>query len=54
VAAGDVDRAMTELERAYRERSPGLALVCASPRWDRLRSDARFGALLDRLHFPRR
>jgi serine/threonine protein kinase/tetratricopeptide (TPR) repeat protein len=49
---GDKDQAFAWLERAFEERHPGLVLVNIDPRFDTLRSDPRFVALLRRLGLP--
>lgn len=43
------DEALDCLERAYRDRLPWLAWVAVDPRFDRLRRDQRFAALVARL-----
>jgi len=48
-ALGDPDQAMQELERAYHEKSPSLFAIGLDPRFDNLRGDQRFVALLARL-----
>lgn len=54
VGLGDKDRAMEWLERAFRERSSWLAWIGVEPRFDSLRSDSRFAALIARMRFPER
>ena len=49
--AGDRDRAVDWLDRAYETRDPGLAYI-GRPHWDPLRSDPRFQALLRRIGLP--
>ena len=51
---GQNDEAMAWLDKAYRGRSPWLAQLSlkVDPRWDALRSDARFQDLLRRIGFP--
>ncbi len=46
---GEHDAAFDYLERAYRSRDGDLTLVKVDPRVDRLRPDARFARLLERL-----
>jgi pentatricopeptide repeat protein len=46
---GHTDEAMAWLDRAYAERSPTLYILNAEPRWDTLRSNPRFQALLRRI-----
>jgi tetratricopeptide (TPR) repeat protein len=48
---GNRERALTWLERARRVHDPELAYLNADPRWDPLRGDARFKALLKDLGF---
>jgi serine/threonine-protein kinase len=43
---GDRNRALTFLEEGVRQRAPGLLWLKVDPRFDNLRSDPRFGALL--------
>ena len=49
IAAGDHERAFESLERAFETRSPFLNELRVEPRYDPIRSDARFGELLRRL-----
>jgi TolB-like protein/Flp pilus assembly protein TadD len=49
--AGDYDRAIDWLERAYEDRDPNLPYI-AMPIWDPLRSDPRFEDLLRRMNLP--
>jgi TolB-like protein/DNA-binding winged helix-turn-helix (wHTH) protein len=49
---GNADRAFELLDQAYRERCPQLAATIGSPRWDNLRSDPRYMALLRRMRHP--
>ena len=42
---------MAWLDRAYAERSPTLYMLNAETRWDTLRSNPRFQALLRRIGF---
>jgi TolB-like protein/Tfp pilus assembly protein PilF len=46
---GDADRAFEWLERAYDQRTQALISLGVSPLYDPLRSDPRFGALLQRI-----
>jgi TolB-like protein/Tfp pilus assembly protein PilF len=43
---GEKERAIELLEKAYREREPGLGWISVVPSYDALRSDPRFGAIL--------
>jgi tetratricopeptide (TPR) repeat protein len=49
VLLGDVDRAMTELERAYDQRAGIMAFLETDPMVDPLRSHPRFDALLQKV-----
>lgn len=49
---GNQEQALTELERAYDERSWLVALVKVDPLLDELRAHPRFQALLRRMRFP--
>jgi tetratricopeptide (TPR) repeat protein len=46
---GDKDSTLPSLERALEERSPRLLFLNVDPRFEPLRSDARFGALIQRI-----
>ena len=48
------DNAFHWLERAYSARDVHLVFLPVDPKWDRLRTDARFVALLERCGFGRR
>lgn len=48
---GELDRAMTALEAAYKEGDSGLVLARNDPLLDPLRADSRFINLLDRIGF---
>ena len=50
---GDTDRAIEWLERAYRERDPGLVYLGVAPDWEPLREDPRVIELLSRMRLPR-
>ncbi len=49
----EIDAAFEWLDRAFQERDGSLLLVAASPEFDPLRSDPRFGMLLDRMGLGR-
>jgi tetratricopeptide (TPR) repeat protein len=49
----DEAHAMTELERAYNERSPGILDLRTSPEFDSFRSSPRFRELVRRIDFPK-
>ena len=53
-ALGDHDAAFAWLDRAYEARSANLWLVDGELKFDPLRKDPRFGALLRRMHLPGR
>lgn len=46
---GEKDRSVEWLEKAYGDRSRGMDYLAVNPIFDRLRSDARFAALIRRL-----
>jgi hypothetical protein len=49
---GSNDKALTWLNRAFRERSHWLVWLRLDPRWDAVRRDARFVDLVKRMRFP--
>ena len=49
---GEKDKAFDELNKAYENREYYIVLLKVDPRFDNLRSDARFAALLRRIGFP--
>lgn len=49
---GDVDAAIGCLEEAYATRDVRLTFLAVEPKWDTMRSDARFQSLLRRLGLP--
>ena len=49
---GDRERALAALEDAYQERSHWLVWLKRDPRWDGIRDDARFEALVRRVGLP--
>ncbi len=49
---GDTDRALTLLERAYRERDGNLLYIRCWPVYEQLRTQPRLQALLRRMNFP--
>jgi DNA-binding winged helix-turn-helix (wHTH) protein/TolB-like protein/Flp pilus assembly protein TadD len=49
---GEKDAAFEWLGKAYEARSPWMAWVKVEPKFDRLRSDARFESLLRQLNLP--
>jgi hypothetical protein len=52
---GQRDSAFLWLEKAYKERDVHLVFLAAhDPKWDDLREDPRFRALVDRCDFMRR
>jgi tetratricopeptide (TPR) repeat protein/DNA-binding winged helix-turn-helix (wHTH) protein len=52
LAVGDADQAFALLDRGIEERSPRVAFLGVDPRFDSLRSDARFKALMIRIGRP--
>jgi len=53
VGLGRVDDAFQWLERAFDERSHWLVWLRLDPRFDSLRRDPRFAALLERMRYPK-
>jgi hypothetical protein len=53
VGVGDVDAAFAALDRGYRDRDPNLAHVAIEPRFELLRTDARYERLLEALNLTR-
>jgi tetratricopeptide (TPR) repeat protein len=51
-SAGEKDRALDWLEKAYQERSSQIPYISVSWRFDPLRSHPRFQDLLRRMNFP--
>ncbi|HKE85342.1 MAG TPA: protein kinase [Vicinamibacterales bacterium] len=49
---GDRERALSALEAAYGERSHWLVWLKRDPRWDQIRDDPRFQALVRRVGLP--
>jgi tetratricopeptide (TPR) repeat protein len=52
VALGDKDRAFALLSHAYGEFASSLPFVAVDPRWDAVRDDERFDALVEQLGLP--
>ena len=50
---GDTTRALEGLERAFRERDPGLVYLAVDPDWAGMRAHPGVAALLDRMKLPR-
>jgi TolB-like protein/Tfp pilus assembly protein PilF len=51
-ALGETDEALRWLETAYQERAAWMVALKIDPRFDNLRSDARFQDLMRRMNFP--
>jgi serine/threonine-protein kinase len=51
--SGDLERAVEWLERAYRERDPGLVYLGVDPEWTPVRGDRRVRAMLEEMGLPR-
>ncbi len=49
LALGEEDEAVAWLEKAYEERDVHLSFLKIAPKWDSLRSDPRFAAILERV-----
>ena len=49
---GEKDKAFDELNKAFENREYSIVLLKVDPRFDEIRSDARFSALLRRVGFP--
>ena len=52
IALGDRETALTHLERSFSEQESTLVNVNVDPRFEPIRDDPRFVALVERLHFP--
>jgi tetratricopeptide (TPR) repeat protein len=50
--AGEREKAFTNLDAAFAERSAGLVFLKVDRAWDRIRDDARFAALVRRVGIP--
>ncbi len=50
--AGEKDRALDWLEKAYEERASQLVNINVAVQWDNLRDEPRFQDLLRRMNFP--
>jgi len=50
---GDTTRAVEWLERAFRERDPGLVYLAANPEWEAVRAQPRVAALIERMKVAR-
>ena len=50
---GDFDEAFAALDQAWLDRDPALATLDAEPRFEPLRSDQRYRAIVDRIKIPR-
>ena len=52
--AGERDRALDWLEKAYEDRTIEMVFLSNWPVWDSVRDDPRFQDLLRRMNFPER
>ena len=52
VEAGDVEKAVDWLERAYEQRDPNMLYIGSLPFYDPLRSDPRFQDVVRRMNLP--
>jgi len=52
VRAGQTDRALDWLEKAFEARDPNMPYIGVAPIWDDLRGDPRFQNLLRRMNLP--
>jgi hypothetical protein len=52
LSLGEKDQALAWLEKGYEDHDDGMSSLKAEPKWDPLRSDPRFQALLRRMNFP--
>jgi serine/threonine-protein kinase len=50
-ALGETNQALAWLEKGYKHHDPKMALL-KEERWNNLRDDPRFAALMERMHFP--
>jgi TolB-like protein len=49
---GDIDRAMSWVQKGVQERAPNMVYMNVNPWWDPVRSDPRFQAMLRQMSFP--
>jgi hypothetical protein len=49
LTSGEIEQAFAWLDRAYEDRNPLLLQIGVAPRYDPLRRDARFAALLGKV-----
>jgi hypothetical protein len=49
----DLDNAFAALDQAWLDRDPALATLDAEPRFEPLRTDPRYAALVGRIKIPR-
>ena len=52
IGLGDKDKALEWLEQAYEERDPSLIHLGLDPKFDPLRSEPRFRALVEKMNLP--
>jgi adenylate cyclase len=51
-SAGDRNRALEWLERAFEARDPGMPYIGVVPVWDPMHDDLRFQSILRRMNLP--
>jgi hypothetical protein len=49
---GDRQQTLAWLQRAYDERASSMVWLLKDPRWDRMRGDPDFEAIVERVGFP--
>ncbi|MEO7659675.1 MAG: hypothetical protein ABIV48_08670, partial [Pyrinomonadaceae bacterium] len=49
---GETGQALTWLDKGYEQRDPKMVFLKVEPKWNDLRSDPRFKAMLKRLNLP--
>jgi tetratricopeptide (TPR) repeat protein len=51
LALGNRDESLALLEKALENHEAQMVFLKVDPKWDELRNDARFGAIMERMHF---